>query len=298
MINICNIERFATHDGDGIRTVVFLQGCPLRCPWCANPESQIIKTQLMHDKKKCIGCRNCEKVCPKQAIKFIDGKFMLDVKTCKACKKCADICLQEAISFSGEAMSVEQIVEEVMKDKDYYDASNGGVTLSGGECFVQFEGFFELLQAFKKEGLNITIETCGQFPLEHLIKADPYIDSYYFDIKHLDADIYRQVVKGDIDIVMRNVDYLIKKDPSKVVFRVPVIPGFNYNEDVLNRIIDFAAVSKVRELHFLPYHTLAMLKYEKLMHEYEWTKEKLSDDSLKAYVEIAKRKNVTLKIGG
>lgn len=297
MINLCNIERFATHDGDGIRTVVFLQGCPLRCPWCANPESQQIKTYLMYDKRKCIGCHSCAS-CPQKAITFINDHFHWDESLCIRCKACEHICLQDAISFVGEQRSIDSIMEEVLKDKDYYDRSSGGITISGGEPFVQFEGFMALLKRCKQEKLNVTVETCGQFPLRQLVEAYPYIDTYYFDIKHLDDDVYRKVVKGDLKRVTNNMEYLVKRNPEKVAFRVPVIPGFNDDEKVLTAIIDLAKTCKVREVHFLPYHTLGKIKYDKLMNHYEWSDKMMNEKLLAKYVQIAKLRSVKLKIGG
>lgn len=298
MINICNIERFATHDGPGIRTVVFFQGCPLRCPWCANPESQIIQAHLLYDHKKCVGCQVCEQHCPTKAIQFTDHRFTWDRSLCIHCKACEQACLHHAIGFAGEQRSIDDIMEEIRKDKDYYRSSHGGVTISGGEAFMQFPQLMELLKKLKEEDLHVTIETCGQFPSEYLEQAYPYIDLFYFDIKHVDDDIYRSTVKGNRKQVQRNMEYLTRKDPDKIVFRVPVIPGFNYDDKTLNAIIDLAKQHHVKEVHFLPYHTLGKVKYEKMLQDYTWSPTMMKEEELEKYKPYALSQGITLKIGG
>ncbi|MEG0709757.1 MAG: glycyl-radical enzyme activating protein [Longicatena sp.] len=298
MIQVCNIERFATHDGEGIRSVIFFQGCPLRCPWCANPESQEMYTQLLYDQKKCVLCHTCERSCQQNAISFRNDQFHWDKTRCIACKTCEDECLQEAISFVGKAMSVEDIMVEIRKDRAYYEASNGGVSISGGEAFMQFDALMELLKVCKSEGYNVCMETCGQVSLEHLKEASPYIDTYYFDVKHVDEKKYQEVVKGNLEIVQYNLNYLTQKYHEKVVFRIPVIPGFNYEEKVLCAILDLAKDKKVKEVHFLPYHTLGKIKYDKLLREYPYTQQMLNEKDLFKYVKIAQEKGICLKIGG
>lgn len=298
LINLCNIERFATHDGEGIRTVVFFQGCPLRCPWCANPESQLIQPHLMYNQKKCVQCHICENVCPTKSIVFKNEQFTWNKQTCIHCKACETSCLQNAIDFVGEAKSIDDIMMEVLKDKDYYETSNGGITISGGEPFVQFEAFLKLLKRCKKEQLPVTVETCGQYPLAHLQEAYPYIDIFYFDIKHVNPEVYEQTVKGKFDIVDQNMNFLVGQDPKKVVFRVPVIPNFNYDDKTLKAIIDMAKQYHVLEVHFLPYHTLGKVKYEKMMEQYTWSNTMLKEEDLNIYKDYAQSIGVTLKIGG
>lgn len=298
MINVFNIERFATHDGEGIRSVVFLQGCPLYCPWCSNPESQVIKTHLFYEENKCVKCQLCAKNCPHKAITFIENQFHYDEKKCIHCKTCVKHCLSNAIHFVGETMEIQQIVDEVMKDKDYYDNSNGGVTISGGEPFVQFDEFLNLLKAFKEKDLNVYVETTGQYPLKNLMIAEPYIDTFLFDIKHLDDDVLEKVVGGKGKIIWTNLTYLTNKNPNKVILRVPVIPNFNYNHNFLEAMIILAKQLKVKELHFLPYHTLGKDKYLKMQGTYDWEPKMLNEKELEKYYDIAKLHNVILKIGG
>lgn len=298
MISVCNLERFATHDGDGIRSVVFFQGCPLRCPWCANPESQVIAQQLMYDELACIQCHSCVNVCPNNAITFHDKTLHWSQSQCKQCHACETECLQNAISFCGERRSIHDIMSEVMKDKAYYDTSNGGITISGGEPFVQFDQFLSLLKQCKKEQLHVTVETCGQYPLYQLEEAYPYIDTFYFDIKHIDPTIYQTTVHGDLKQVEENLHYLVSKDPTRVVFRTPVIPGFNYNTSTLYQILDMAKDMHVKEVHFLPYHTLALGKYKKMLLDYPWSTTSLKPNDLEPYKIYASQIGVSFKIGG
>lgn len=298
LINICNIERFATHDGEGIRTVIFFQGCPLRCPWCANPESQVIRPHLMYNEKKCVSCKTCESICPTKAIAFEGNHFTWDKTSCISCKACAEHCLYDAIDFSGKAMHIDDIMQEIMKDIDYYKTSNGGVTISGGEAFVQIDALVELLKQCKQECLHVTIETCGQYPLSSLQKAYPYIDTFYFDIKHIDENVYNEVVKGDLKQVQDNLQYLIHEDPQKIVFRVPVIPNFNNDDETLKAILDMAKQYQVKEVHFLPYHTLGKMKYEKMMEEYTWSTTMMKEEDLYPYQEYADNIGISFKIGG
>lgn len=298
MIEVSNIERFATHDGDGIRTVVFLKGCPLHCPWCANPETQEIASQLLYDQHKCIHCHTCEQGCPQHAISFLREQFQWDEQLCTRCSICEKNCPQEAIRFAGTSMSVEDIMVEIRKDKDYYDHSSGGVTISGGEAYVQFKGFLDLLKACKEERYHVCVETSGQVPLAHIQEADPFIDLYYFDIKHLDEQMYQKTIGGNLATVVKNMNYLVNRNPEKVVFRVPVIPGFNNQEELLCGILDLAKDKGVKEVHFLPYHTLGKVKYEKMLKTYAWQTKMMDEHELDIYLDIAKSKGVNLKIGG
>lgn len=298
MIDICNLERFATHDGEGIRSVVFFQGCPLRCPWCANPESQIIAQHLLYNEKLCSHCHTCEQHCPTTAIQFKESSFSWDASNCIYCHACEESCVQEALHFCGEQRSVDDIMSEVLKDKAYYETSNGGITISGGEPFVQFDNLMELLKRCKQEKLHVTIETCGQYPLSQLIEAYSYIDTFYFDIKHIDESIYNSTVKGNLKQVQENMQYLVKKDPTRVVFRVPVIPDFNYHFDTLTSIIDMAKLYAIKEVHLLPYHLLGKGKYDKMMRSYTWSTTSIKEEELLPYQTYANQIGVPIKIGG
>lgn len=298
MINLFNIERFATHDGDGIRTTIFLQGCPLRCPWCANPESNTMQHSLFHDSRKCVKCRQCEKVCPTHAITFNEGKLQFAPSLCNGCRLCEKTCKNDAITIMGEHRSIESILKEVRKDKDYYDNSNGGVTISGGEPFVQFDELMKLLKALKKEEYNIAIETTGYCDLSKLKEAEPYIDTFLFDVKQFDDTLHKSIIGCDTQKIQENLKWLCENNSQKVVIRVPVIPYFNFIDAFLKDVLALAANYRVREVNFLPYHVLGKSKFTKMGKEYKWLLQSMEKNELIKYLKVAEEKNVKLKIGG
>lgn len=298
MIKIFNIEKFATHDGPGIRTTLFFKGCPLHCPWCANPESWSLKPTMMYDQRKCVKCKNCVLSCLNNAITFYD-KFEIDTSKCKQCQKCVQSCFHQAIKFVGEDMSINDIVEEVLKDKDYYDNSHGGITLSGGEPFVQFDEMFKLVQELKKHNLHIAVETTGHYELKYLKQVLPYIDLFLFDIKHINKERLKKIVGGDLNLILNNLQYLSKKCPEKVIVRVPVIPQFNYSKETLYDIIDYVKKLGIKEINLLPYHSLGENKWEQINKDYLLKDLKMMDKSvLEEYVQYGKSQNINVKIGG
>ncbi len=296
MIKVSNIERFATHDGPGIRTTIFLKGCPLHCPWCANPETWTLDTILMHDEKKCVRCHCCQKVCEKRAIDF-DPDFKINRNLCDGCQKCMDVCIPEAISFSGKEMTIDEILEEISKDDAYYKNSNGGITLSGGEPLFQFEEVFKLIQILKEKGYHIAIETTGMYNLNVLKKVEPYIDLFLHDIKHLNKEKLESITGASKEIILNNLDYLSKTCKEKVIIRTPVIPGFN--EEIVKDIILYAKEKGFKEVNLLPYHSLGKNKWHNLKKDYVYENEKMMDKShLSSYTELGKELNIYVKIGG
>lgn len=296
MISVSNIERFATHDGPGIRTTIFLKGCPLHCPWCANPETWNIKPVLMHDENKCIKCKLCQKKCPQRAITF-NPTFTLNKKLCISCGKCLNDCVQDAISISGKNMSINEIISIASKDDLYYQKSNGGITLSGGEPLFQFNQTLELIKTLKQKNYHLALETTGMYSLNNLKEVEQYIDLFLFDIKHLDKDKLRSITGGDLNIILKNVDYLSKKCSNKVIIRVPVIPGFN--QDMLEKIIVFSRDRNFKEVNLLPYHSLGKNKWHNLKKEYKYENLKMMDkEELNKYIIFGNKNNIIVKIGG
>ncbi|WP_027088768.1 glycyl-radical enzyme activating protein [Thomasclavelia saccharogumia] len=298
MINVFNIEKFATHDGPGIRTTIFLKGCFLHCPWCANPESWSLKSTLLYDKQKCVKCKKCMLNCKNHAIKF-ENEFRYDLSKCHRCKKCVQGCFYNAIKFAGEEISIQDVVDEVLKDKEYYENSHGGITISGGEPFKQFESMLKLLKELKKNKLHIAIETTGNYELKYLKEALPYIDLFLFDIKHLDCKKLKDVTGANPNLIFTNLEYLASNCLDKIVIRVPVIPKFNYEKEILQGIIDYACQLGIAEVDLLPYHSLGKNKWLQLQKDYQYADlPMMTKDILKEYVEYGKHKNIRVKIGG
>lgn len=295
MIKVSNIERFATHDGPGIRTTVFLKGCPLHCPWCANPETWQVNPVLMHDEKKCAKCHMCMNVCPSQAISF-QPDFTLNKELCTNCQKCEEECLNDAISFSGKEMSCDQIYQEIQKDDLYYKQSHGGVTLSGGEPLFQFEESFSLIQYLKQKDYHIALETTGMYDHSRLVKVEPYVDLFLHDLKHIDSTKLKEFTGADFKTIDENLTYL-SKSPEKVIIRIPVIPKFN--DDVLKEMILYAKEKGFKEVHLLPYHSLGKNKWHNLKKQYQYEQEAMMDkSSLSEYVTFGKENNMIVKLGG
>lgn len=296
-LNVFEIERFAVHDGPGIRSVVFLKGCRLHCPWCSNPESQSAARQLMRDEKKCVGCGECARNCPNGAVSWTPGERpRVDRTRCRACGKCAELCPAGALSLCGEAMTAEQILNTVLRDRDYYEDSGGGVTFSGGEAVLQAPALVPLMAALEAEGIHTAIETCGAAPAENFAMVIPHTRLFLFDVKHSDADKLRAVTGADIEEVGANLSSAVSG--ADVIARVPVIPGFNHTAEEMEGIFRFALAHGVRRADLLPYHTLGKSKYEKLGREYTIDAAMLTKDDLVQWRVLGESLGLEVGIGG
>ncbi len=261
---VFNIQKFCTSDGPGIRTVVFLKGCPLHCAWCHNAESQRIVHELMYHADKCVMCGRCAAVCPNGVHTIENGVHTLDRDKCTACGKCVDACLTDALEIKGKRMTAQEVIADVMKDKVFYDNSGGAITLSGGEPTAQLDFAIAILKAAKESGLHTAIETCG-FTSEENIKAiAKYVDLFLYDIKHTDSaahEKYTGVKNERILENLRTIDALGKKS----IIRAPIIPGVNDNDEHFAALAALASsLSNVERIDVEPYHDLGSGKYEQL----------------------------------
>ncbi|RKL61602.1 glycyl-radical enzyme activating protein [Thermoanaerobacteraceae bacterium SP2] len=266
---VFEIERYAIHDGPGIRTLVFLKGCPLRCLWCANPESQIIEPQLVYWKKKCLGCKNCIKACPEQALTMTPEGINIDHEKCNVCGKCASACNAEALVLIGRIMSVQEVFAEILKDEHFYRKSGGGVTFSGGEPLHQIDFLVELAKLCKNNYIHTCIETSGFVPWENMKRAVPYIDLFLYDFKTMNHIKHKEFTGVSNEIILDNFKHLVELKKN-VVVRIPVIPGLNDDEENYLKLIEFLnGFVPGNRIDLLPYHRLGVSKYNSLNKDYK-----------------------------
>ena len=259
---VFEIKRFAVHDGDGIRTTVFLKGCPLKCLWCHNPEGISARSELAFYAHKCIGCGECAKVCPSGAHRMTDGGHVFDRSRCTGCGACAKDCLGNALTFYGKEMTVEELMPILLEDREFYDGTGGGVTLSGGECLLQADFCAELLCACREAGLHTAVDTSGAVPRESFDKVIPYTDVFLYDLKAATSETHARCTGMGNERILENLRYLDEKGCA-IEIRIPYVPHYNSGErEGLLAIL--AGVKNLVRVRVLAYHSFAGSKYEAL----------------------------------
>ena len=287
---IFDIARFCLHDGPGIRTTVFLKGCPLQCLWCHNPESQSIRPEILFTKDRCNGCGACEKVCPAGCHR-IGANHSFDRGLCTGCGLCAEVCPTKALRLAGRRMTAEEILQVVCKDRVYYEESGGGLTVSGGEPLMQAEFLEELLRLAKQKGLHTCIETCGYAPGEAFKKILPYTDCFLFDWKESDGKRHKMFTGKSNAGILENLAFLNSQN-AKIILRLPLIPGYNDTEEHIDGIADLTGKFKnIRKLEIMPYHPLGLSKAAELDRPQKYVPPTLPDkDFLAAYAKNLRSK--------
>lgn len=264
--SILNIKRFEIHDGDGLRTTLFVKGCPLHCRWCHNPESISPKSELGYNAHKCIGCGSCVQVCPHGAHTIDENGHVFHRDRCLACGKCADVCMENALLFYGKQVTPEEILPQLIADKAFYQNSGGGVTISGGEPLLQSEFCAEVLRLLKEQGINTAVDTCLFASKEQLDRVIPYTDTFLVDVKAMDAELHRALTGQPNTRILENIQYLEALGKDMEV-RIPYIPGQNSGE--MEEIAKFlSALKHLKGVRVLPYHNLSGTKYASLDMQY------------------------------
>ena len=265
---VFNIQKFSIHDGPGVRTTVFLKGCPLRCRWCANPESQLGRTQIMYDAQKCLHCGTCLQICPEGALRRQeDGRIHVDFTSCRACRTCAENCPGGALSAEGRIETVQDVYEKCMQDKLFYEESGGGVTISGGEGMLQPEFCKALCAKLREQGIHTAIETTGCVGEKVFRELAPCFDLLLFDIKHHDPEKHREGTGQDNVQIIRNLSWAVEQGLD-ILPRVAVIPGFNDSIEAAAGIAKLIKESGLSKVQLLPFHQMGERKYEFLNREY------------------------------
>lgn len=261
---VLDIQRFSLDDGPGIRTTVFLKGCPLHCAWCHNPESISPLPQLAYRPEKCDGCLACIPACPQHAHSAVDGLHRYDRALCHVCGACADVCAPRALSVLGKSQSVDEIMAIVVRDRAYYDRSGGGLTLSGGEPLAQFAFTHSLLGAARQAGIRTCLETCGAGSQQHLAALLPLVDLFLFDYKATDPLLHRYLTGVDNRLILSNLHWLLEQG-ARVVLRCPLVPGVN---DLPEHLRAIAALSRANpspeRIEIMAYHDMGRAKAEQI----------------------------------
>ena len=296
---IFNIKKYAIHDGPGIRTTVFFKGCPLSCWWCHNPEGLTMPTQRLYIKERCIGCGECIKVCPQEANSLSSRGVITDQSKCIKCRTCAQACPSEAIEFIGKTSTVDDVVRKIGRDIIFYDESNGGVTFSGGEPLMQPGFLLELLDACGKLEIHRTVDTAGYADAKILMSVAEYTELFIYDVKHMDSEKHKKYTGVSNEQILSNLE-LLAGHGVNIKVRIPVIPGFNNDNENIDRTGSFiSSLPGVSNVNLLKYHDSAIAKYKKIGVKY-LLKNVLpsSEHELKSIKKRLGKYGLKVKIGG
>ena len=303
MKNITNIQKFSIHDGDGIRTTVFFKGCPLKCEWCHNPETQRFEKEMQVDREKCTGCGTCASVCPNGAVRMTeDHRPSWDPKACTFCGKCENFCPAGVREIVGREYTVKELTKELMKDQMFYEESGGGVTFSGGEVMsMDMDFILAMAKELKRQDVTLTIDTCGYVPYERFEKILPYVNTFLYDVKVMDPELHKKYMGTDNKLILENLIRL-SQDGARIYIRIPTIKEVNGNEENMKETIAFLKQHDIHPagVNLLPYHDTGSGKYAKLGMEYKGTDLHAPDkEEMEAFAALFVNAGFTnTKIGG
>ena len=300
---VTNIQKYSIHDGDGIRTTVFFKGCHLRCLWCHNPETQSFEKELQVDVPKCTGCGRCVAACPQGAVSIgEDHKSVTDRSRCIVCGKCEAACLGNYRTVVGRDYSVDELVKICLQDQMFYEQSGGGVTLSGGEVMAMDSDYIlSLVRKLHREGVDVTIDTCGQAPYSSYDAILPYVHTWLYDIKVIDNLKHKKYMGMGNSLILSNLAELAKSG-ARIYIRIPVVREEHGDRESMKDIMDFLSANGIRpaQVNLLPYHSTGSHKYGKLGREYKaGDLTAPSDEEMQAFVTQWENEGYTnIRIGG
>jgi pyruvate formate lyase activating enzyme len=267
---VLRIERFAIHDGPGIRTTVFLKGCPLRCAWCHTPESQSLGLEFLPHGDRCLRCGTCTSICPQQGALVAASGGPIATDACDMCGKCTEACPTDAREMVGQPMSVGALLAEIERDRIFYDESGGGVTFSGGEPLMQPAFLLDMVHACRASGIHVAVDTCGLVDTEALLDAAHAVDLFLYDVKIMDEERHRAFTGASNVRILQNLERLVAVHDN-ILVRFPLVPGVNEDDENVLALGAFLASLRLTRVDVLPYHRAGIAKYDRLNKPYTLT---------------------------
>jgi len=295
---VFDIKKFAIDDGPGIRTTIFLKGCPMRCWWCHNPEGQLLTPELMYRRNTCTMCGECINFCSKKALSSSDRQLLINRKRCNLCSECSQKCPTGALEIVGREMNVEQVMNEVERDLVFYDESGGGITFSGGEPLLQAGFLIALLKECKKKNIRTAVDTSGYAPHKVIEEINDKVDLFLYDIKLMDDKKHRKYTGVSNKLILDNLKRLAENG-NDILSRFPIIPEINDNKDNVTKIGEFIISCGIKRICLLPYHRAGIEKYAGLGRDYRLKKtETPSDQKVNLIKKQFEAFGLDVKIGG